>query len=117
MQHQIAKRKPFGNFQSTLYLVHGGDALALFEIGNRNRHFSGAAAVHTREQGSVHRMQGNPMVREPLRHVAHVVRIIVVEMLASCEDLNLMYPDGQDLVQYMRVQALLHKEVCGESEV
>jgi hypothetical protein len=91
--------------------------LPLLGVGNGDGHIPGASSVDAGKQGPVHGVERNAVVCEPLRHVPHMVGIIIVEVLSRSEDLDLTYPGGQNLIQDVRVQALLHEEISGEGEV
>jgi hypothetical protein len=62
-------------------------------------------------------MQSDRMVAEPLRHISHVVQIVIVQMLAGGHNFEIAQTHGQYLVQKMGIEPLLGKQGGAETVV
>src|SRR5208337_4658974 len=117
MKNEVTKREELGNFDGALDLIHGGDSQAAPQVGNGNRQSSRPPPIPVAKKGRVQGMESNGVVAEPLRYIAQLVRIVIVQMLAGGHDFEITQARGQYLVQGVRIEPFLRKQGGGESIV
>src|SRR5208337_2071795 len=117
MKNEVTKWEELGYFEGALDLIHGGDSQSALQVCNGNQQPSRPPPIPVAKKGSVQGMKSNGVVAEPLRHIADLVQIVIVQMLAGGHDFEITQARGQYLVQDMRIEPFLRKQGGGETIV
>src|SRR5579863_823125 len=115
VKDQITKGEPLGDLDGALNFIHGIDAEPAFQMGHGDCQASGSFPVRIGGKGGVDRVQRDGVVAEPLRHIAHMVRIVIIQVPAGREELDVAEAGGENLIQDMGTETLAAEEVGGET--
>src|SRR5579862_975248 len=98
VKNQVSEWQPLRHFDGPLDFVHGVDAPSPLQVSNGNRIPARSAPIKIGVKGGVERMKFNALVAKPLGHVANVVLVLIVKVLAGGEHFKLPDSGTDDLV-------------------